>query len=152
MKKEKKEKNVTIRSQIQNYMLAVVGVALFAVGVISCVLNYTSTISNLEDSMVLIAEESGAHVQAKLEGLLGQVEMIGTIPELGGDELSIAEKKAVLDNYKKQYGWLTANIFDVNGLPWGTGTVSYADKEYFKTAISGVTCTNDPAYQEQLNA
>ena len=152
MKKEKKEKKVTISGQIQNYMLAVVGVALFLVGVISCVLNYTSTISNLEDSMVLISEESGAHVQAKLDGLLSQVEMIGTIPELGSDDVSVEEKKAVLENYKKQYGWLTANIFDLNGIPWGSGSYSYADKEYFQKAISGVTCTNDPAYQEQLNA
>ena len=152
MKKEKKEKKVTISGQIQNYMLTVVGVALFLVGIISCVLNYTSTISNLEDSMKLIAEESGAHVQAKLDGLLSQVEMIGTIPELGSDDVSVEEKKAVLENYKQQYGWLTANIFDLNGIPWGSGNYSYADKEYFQKAISGVTCTNDPAYQEQLNA
>ena len=65
MKKEKKEKKVTISGQIQNNMLAVVGIALFLVGIISCVLTYTSTISNLENSMELIAEESGAHVQTK---------------------------------------------------------------------------------------
>ena len=152
MKKVKKEKNVTIRSQIQNNMLLVVGIALAVVGIISCILTYTSTISNLEDSMKLIAKESGAHVQAKLDGLLDQVEMIGTIPELGSDEVSVQEKQAIMLNYQKQYGWLTANIFDVNGVPWGNGNYSYADKEYFQTALRGTTCTNDPAYQEQLNA
>ena len=104
MKKVKKEKNVTIRSQIQNNMLLVVGIALAVVGIISCILTYTSTISNLEDSMKLIAKESGAHVQAKLDGLLDQVEMMGTIPELGSDEVSVQEKQAIMLNYQKQYG------------------------------------------------
>lgn len=152
LKKETKEKSVTISGQIQKNMLLIIGVALLVVGVISCVLNYTSTISNLEDSMKLISEESGAHVQAKLDGLLSQVEMIGTIPELGADRLDVSDKKEILNNYKQKYGWLSAIIFDLDGIPLGGGGYSYADKEYFQKALTGVTCTNDPTYQEQLNA
>lgn len=149
-KKEKKEKQVTIRAQIQNYMLAVVGVALFLVGTIACILNYTSTISNLEDSMELIAKESGAHVQAELEIYLGQVEMLGTMPDLGIEGAPVEDKNEVLNGYKENYGWLSANIFDENGTLLGNANYSIADKEYFQKAVSGVACTNDPAYQEQL--
>ena len=150
MKKEKKEKNVTISGQIQNNMLAVVGIALFLVGIISCVLTYTSTISNLENSMELIAEESGAHVQTKLEALLSQVEMLGTMPDLGAEGAAAEDKIDVLNSYKDKYGWLSANIFDVNGTILGSGNYSIADKEYFQKAVTGVTCTNDPIYQEQM--
>lgn len=152
MKKEKKEKNVTISGQIQMNMLIVVGTALFLVGIISCILNYTSTISNLEDSMKLIAEESGAHVQAKLDGLLSQVEMLGTMPDLGAEGAPVEDKMDVLNSYKENYGWLSANIFDVNGTLLGDESYSIADKEFFQKAVSGVTCTNDPVYQEQLGA
>lgn len=152
MKKEKKEKNVTIRAQIQNYMLAVIGVALFFVGIISCILTYTSTISNLEDSMELIAEESGAHVQAKLDGLLKQAEMLGTMPDLGAEAAPAEDKIDVLNGYKETYGWLAANIYDVNGNLLGGGSNNISGEEYFQKAVSGVTCTNDPSYQEQVNA
>ena len=152
MKKEKKEKNVTIRTQIQNYMLAVIGVALFFVGIISCILTYTSTISNLEDSMELIAEESGAHVQAKLDGLLKQAEMLGTMPDLGAEAAPAEDKIDVLNGYKETYGWLAANIYDVNGNLLGGGSNNISGEEYFQKAVSGVTCTNDPSYQEQVNA
>lgn len=152
MSKEKKEKNVTISGQIQKNMLIVMGAALFLVGVISCILNYTSTISNLEDSMELIAEESGAHVQAKLEGFLSQVEMLGTMPDLGSEGASAEDKLDVLDSYKKNYGWLNAAIYDVNGTSIGDGSASIANQQYFQTAVTGTTCTDDPAYQEQWNA
>ena len=151
MQKEKKEKSVTISGQIQKNMLLVVGIALFLVGVISCVLNYTSTISNLEDSMELIAEESGAHVQAKLEGLLSQVEMLGTMPDLGAEGAPAEDKIEVLDSYKRNYDWLAATIFDVNGTSIGDGSYNIANQEYFQTALTGTTCTDDPAYEEKWN-
>ena len=149
-KKEKKEKKATISSQIQNNMLLVVGVALLLVGIISCVLNYTSTISNLEDSMELIAKESGAHVQAELNGYLSQVEMLGTMPDLGMEGAPAEDKIDILNTYKDNYGWLSANIFDVDGNLLGTGGYNIADKEYFQKALAGEVCTNDPAYQEQM--
>jgi len=149
-KKEKKEKKATISSQIQNNMLLVVGVALFLVGIISCILNYTSTISNLEDSMELIAEESGAHVQAELKGYLSQVEMLGTMPDLGMEGAPAEDKIDILNSYKDSYGWLSANIFEVDGTLLGNANYSIADKEYFQKAVTGVVCTNDPAYQEQM--
>lgn len=152
MKKEKKENKVTISGQIQKYMLIVIGTALFLVGAISCILNYTSTISNLEDSMKLIAEESGAHVQTKLEGFLSQVEMLGTMADLGTEGLPMEDKNEVLNSYKQNYGWLSANIFDVNGNLMGGGSNNIADEAYFQTALTGVSCTNDPAYEEQMNA
>ena len=150
LKKEKKQKSVTISGRIQNAMLIVVGVALACVGIISCILNYTSTISNLEDSMVLIAKESGAHVQAELEVFLGQVEMLGTMPDLGSEGAPAEDKIDVLNSYKDSYGWLAADIFDVNGTSLADGSYSIANEEYFQKAVSGVTCTNDPAYREQL--
>lgn len=151
MQKEKKEKNVTISGQIQKNMLIVMGAALFLVGVISCVLNYTSTISNLEDSMKLIAEESGAHVQAELNGFLSQVEMLGTMPDLGSEGAPAEDKIDVLNSYKQNYGWLDANIFDTNGTSIGDKSYSIANQQYFQTALTGVSCTDDPVYQEQMN-
>lgn len=150
MKKEKEQKNVTISGQIQKNMLIVMGAALFLVGAISCILNYVSTIANLSDSMELIAEESGAHVQAKLEGLLNQVEMLGTMPDLGTEGIPAEDKINVLDSYKENYGWLAANIFDVDGTSLGDGSYSIAGEEYFQKAVSGVAGTNDPAYQEEI--
>ena len=152
MKKENKGKSVTISGQILKSMLIIMGVALFFVGAISCILNYTSTISNLEDSMELIAEESGAHVQAKLEGYLSQVEMLGTMPDLGTEGLPAEDKNEVLNGYKNAYGWLAANLYDVNGAVLGNGNDNIAGEEYFQKAVTGVSCTNDPVYDEQMNA
>ncbi len=152
MQKEKKEKKVTISGQILKYMLVVMGIALFFVGVISCVLNYTSTISNLEDSMELIAEESGAHVQAKLEVFLSQVEMLGTMPDIGSEGAPAEDKIDVLNTYKQNYGWLAVNIFDVNGTSIVDSSQNISGQEYFQAAVSGTTCTDDPAYQAQWNA
>ena len=147
-----KEKKETIGGKIQRTMLMVAALALLLVGSISCSLTYSSTIFNLKNSMSLIAEESGAHVYTKIEGFLSQVEMLGTMPNLGSDELTAAEKQEILNIYKKSYGWLSAIILDLEGVPLGGGNYSYADKEYFQRALSGETCSNDPIYTPQLDA
>ena len=148
---KKQKKQQTISRQIQRVMVLSMVISLLVVGLISIVMNFVTTVSNLKNSMGLLATEAGAHINSALKTELGQVELLGTMAELGGDAMSIEEKTEVLKKYKEHYGWLSATILDTGGYPLGSTAYNFADKEYFKNAVSGVTTASDPVYQEALS-
>lgn len=150
MKKNRKKqitKQITISNQIQNIMLTAVTISLFIIGVFSCALNFATTITNLKTSMNLIAQEVGAHMVSEMETYLGQVELLGMMKDFSDDKVSLEAKTGILNNYKKQYGWIAASLFDTKGTMVG-GTYSAAGEEYFEKACSGVTAVKDPVYEE----
>jgi len=150
MKKNRKKqitKQITISNQIQNIMLTAVTISLFIIGVFSCALNFATTITNLKTSMNLIAQEAGAHMVSEMETYLGQVELLGMMKDFSDDKVSLEAKTGILNNYKKQYGWIAASLFDTKGTMVG-GTYSAAGEEYFEKACSWVAAVKDPVYEE----
>lgn len=145
--KKKKEKQVTIASQIQNVMLIAITASLFILGAISCLINFVSTVSNLKDSLGLVAQEAAAHVVSEMETYIGQVELIGTMPELSDESLSAEEKLAFLNNYKQHYGWVSINLFDQNGIMVGS-SYNASKHPYFQKAMQGEIAVSTPSYDD----
>lgn len=150
--KDKKDKNVTIGQQIQKIMFLAVTVSMVLLGVVSSVMNYFATISNLKTSMGLVAQEVSNHVESEIETYKGQVSVIGTLKELGSADVSDKDKVALVQTYVEHYGWRTANIFDVDGNMIGGYTFSIAEQEYFQKAVKGETVSNDPTYNRLVGA
>ena len=150
--KRKWNKNLTIGQQIQKIMFLVVAVSMVLVGGVVSAINYVATISNLKNSMLLVAQEVGNHVQSEIETYMGQVSVVGTIRELSSEDVSDKEKVSIVQTYVEHYGWRTGNIFDTEGNMLGGYTFSIADKDYFQRAVKGETVVNDPTYNDLVDA
>jgi methyl-accepting chemotaxis protein len=143
----KEVKITTIKREIQRIITSLLAAALILSGIISYYLNYISTANALESSMPVTATEASAEVKAKLTASMNTVEMMGTIPDLGSDELTATEKQTLLDGYKSHYSWETAFITDKSGVN-KVNDVNISDRDYFKTVLTGSTAIGDPAYNK----
>lgn len=154
MRRKKKRKSTlkemritTIKQEIQRIIILLLATSLILAGGISCYLNYISTSDALKGSMPVTAAEAASEVQAHLQASMNIVEMLGTIPELASDTLTPAERRTLLDGYKKNYGWDTVFVTNSSGVD----TVNHTDisnTQYFKTASSGTTSISDPVYDK----
>ncbi len=143
----KEVKITTIKREIQRIITFLLAAALILSGIISYYLNYISTANALESSMPVTATEASAEVKAKLTASMNTVEMMGTIPDLGSDDLTATEKQTILDGYKSHYSWETAFITDKSGVN-KVNDVNISDRDYFKTVLTGTTAIGDPAYNK----
>ena len=139
----------TIAGQIRVVMTVMLVSSLVLVGVMSGLMTFFSTISNLKTSMALVASEAAAHVHSEIDITMKQVELIGRMPDIAGDELSTAEKLEVLSGYAANYGWLSCVMVDKTGVV-PNSAYSLGDKEYVQRALKGETTVNNPSMQEAL--
>lgn len=150
-RKATKEKNVgskdgmqTIQKEIQKVMILLLTCSLALVGLITCILNYRSTISELESSMQVTAQVAAEQINYRLQKTMSLVEVMGTVPKLSSDTVTAAEKQELTEAYRDNYGWESADITDEKGTSiLGDGT-DVSDRDYFKKAISGETAISDP--------
>lgn len=145
-KKREKErkKEATIQKEIEKVVVWMMVTSLVIIGGISCYLNYSSTMSSLEHSMEVLAEEAAAHVHAQLQASMNQAEILGTIQRLSNDTVSLEDKKALLDTYMKEYEWQSVTILGRDGRSIFDDSIDLSDRDYFQKAMAGETAISDP--------
>lgn len=143
------QKTLSIQKQIQQMTTWLLTGALILVGGIACFLNVTSTLGSVKQSMGTIAVEAGEHVSSQLQASLNQMEMLGTIPQLGSNVVSLIEKKNLLNIYMKEFEWRSIDLLDTRGNSIFDTSRSYADEEYIKKALEGETTVSDPMVEEE---
>lgn len=151
MKKKRdktKNKDVTIRGQIQKVVILLMAVSLLVVGGIACILNFTSTMSNLKQSMGTTATEAAEHVNGQLKATMNQVEFLGTLEHLSSSEVPLVEKQSRLNIYKTEYGWSAVDVLDAQGKSIFNPNYDASNHKYFQTALSGTTTIGDPVLDE----
>lgn len=149
-RRSKKQKEVTIRGQIRGVVILLMAVSLVIVGGVSCCLNYSSTMSSLEQSMGVIASEAAEHVSGQLKASMNQIEMLGTIQRLSNDTVSVQEKQDLLDMYVGEYGWISATVLDTSGSSIFNMAYNLSGQEYFQRALAGETTVSEPIISEDL--
>lgn len=151
--KEKRGKNkeITIRGRIQRVIIWLMVISLTLVGGISCILNYTSAMSSLRQSMSVIVAEAGEHVAGQIRASMNRAEFLGMTKRLASDEVALAEKQSLLNTYKTEFGWSAVDILDTEGTSIFNPNYNASGYDYFQRALSGTTTIGDPVMDELTN-
>lgn len=152
IRREKKAKDPSIQGQIKETMVKVLASALVLIGVISCVLNYTSTINTAKDAMQRMAVQAASHMNLQINLTAYQTEMIGMLPELSDPEATPVEIQTLLNTYKDNYGWQSIVAVDKNGGCVGASDYNLSDKAYVQAALKGETGISNPVFNEGMGA
>lgn len=157
MKQKEKRKEgqqngiTTIKKEIQKTIIVLLSVSLALVGIITCVLNYVSTIRAMEDSMQVTAQVAADQVSNRLEADMNVIEMLGTMVDLASDSVPIADKNKAMGEYQNQYAWKSYGITGRDGINIFETTTDISQRDYFKEALNGTTSISDPVYSKTTN-
>lgn len=142
-KRNKKEKTKSIKSQILVSMVLTLAISLSMVGGISCLLNYRGTQSTLEASMEELAVVAADRVSYELQVYQLIAGDTGNISRLSDPEVSLDEKKTLLQQKVDANGFQRYNLLDTQGRSLIDGA-NYSDRAYFKAAMQGETYVSEP--------
>ena len=133
----------SIRKKITVCLIATVFVALLAVGLSSMALNYRSTLTTVEQMMGETAVLAGERIEQELGAYRNVAMDTGCIPQLSDGEVSVEEKRAIIDERVRMHGFQRGNIVGADGISIFDGN-DYSDREYVKQAMGGNVNVSEP--------
>ena len=139
---------VSIQQEIQKSMILLLVVSLLLVGVVTCVLSYSSSVSQMKSSMKVTAQVAAEQVKYRLGKTMSLVEVMGTVPTFSSADVSVDEKIALAQTYANAYNWAGINIVGTDGKSIEGDDVDVSDRAYFPRAVGGVTSISDPVYSK----
>ena len=142
--KERKEKRKkSLKLKISTPFSVAIAIMALIFGVISCVLNYNSTIDCLTDSMTASVDIAQESVLNKLEGLQNTVEEISENRVLYDSEASIEDVNAFLTQKTKENGFYAGYVLDQNGF-CSQVNVDYSNSEFYNVCKTGKSIVTSP--------
>lgn len=136
-------KENSIRKKIMLRMSVTILIATLMTGMLGAVMNYNSTMTLLEQTMLEAAELAATCVEAELQAYSNIAYEVGCIHELSDETVSVAQKQQILNERAKTHGFERGNLLDASGKSILDGT-DYSERDYFKTSIKGNTCISEP--------
>lgn len=140
----------SIKTKILVFLVALVTATAIILGITSCILNFTGTISTLEETMTQAAKIAADQVATKLETYMIKIGDIGNISSLSNPDTPQAAKLGTLSGLKEQYGLTQIGIADFSGhiIAHDGSTASVGDQDYFKSALKGTITISDPSISQ----
>ncbi|MEG0019411.1 MAG: methyl-accepting chemotaxis protein [Oscillospiraceae bacterium] len=133
----------TIKMKIVTAILTTVALSLALVGSVTAYMNYNSTVSTLEGAMTELAQVAADRVSWQLTAFKNVAVEVGSIARMSNPETPLADKKAILDQRAKDYGFQRGNIVGLNGRSLLDGT-DFSDRDYIQTALKGKAVISSP--------
>lgn len=133
----------TMKGKITISVLALVIIPLLVLGVVSSILNNHSTNSTLEQNMTATAQVTSERVEWEITSYLNIAEDLGVIARLSREDVPLEEKQEILNERVEANGLIRGNILNAEGISIFSGE-DFSDRDYFKTAMSGVSCVSEP--------
>lgn len=133
----------TIKMKILVPIVLLVCVSLIIVGGIASWLTYQSAFSTLELTMTQAAVIASDKVEQQLKAVANVAAETGCTSEIAGNIKTNTEKKAIIDEKLKTYGFAGGGVLDSNG----KDIITRADlkgTEFFSSAFSGNTFVSVP--------
>lgn len=118
-------------------------VALMVVGGFSIYLNYSSTVDLLEENMTETAEIAAERIEKELQSYRNVAMEVGTVARLASADISVEEKRSIMDQRVKTYGLKRGNIIGADGISIFDGK-DYSDRAYVQSAMKGNTAVSEP--------
>ncbi len=133
----------SIRTKITLCLILTVLIGLVASGSSSISLNYHNTMSTVEQMMSQTAVLAAGRAQKELEAYKNVVMEVGCIPQLSDPEVTVAEKRAIIDERVSMHGFRRGNIVGADGISIFDGN-DYSDREYVRQAMQGNVFVSEP--------
>jgi len=136
----------SIKTKLQKLIIITVVLSLLILGVISCIMSYTATMSTLKNSLEASSKVAAEQVSYQLQKTKDVVETLGTMAQFSSDNTtaSIENKSQLIQRYQDYYGWESSGVFGTDGVKITDSSVDISDRDYFVSALSGETCISDP--------
>lgn len=133
----------SIRKTITISLMATVVTALALVGSSSLWLNYRSTVATVRQLMSETAVLAAERVEQELTAYKNVAMDTGRIAQLADDEVSLSEKRAIIDERVKMHGFQRGNIIGADGISIFDGK-DYSDRGYVQHAMNGEIYVSEP--------
>ena len=144
--KKKRVKN--IRRKISGPVILLILVSLLLVGGISSWLNYKSTFTSLDQTMTQTVAITSARIEHQLKEYANIALETGSVARLSNPDTSAADRKAIIDQKIKTYGFAGGGILDTRGRDIFTREDD-SEQEYFQEAMAGVYHVSEPFTHEK---
>lgn len=109
----------------------------------SIILNYNSTMSTVEQMMSETAVLAAGRVEQELMAYKNVVMDAGHISQLADPDVSLEEKRAIIDERVAMHEFQRGNIIAMNGISIFDGK-DYSDREYVRQAMQGNVYVSEP--------
>lgn len=117
--------------------------ALLLVGGVSIVLNYRGTISTVDQMLSETAVLAAERIDQELTAYKNVVIDTGCVPQLSDRNVSVEEKRAIIDERVSLHGFKRGNIIGSDGISIFDGK-DYSDREYVRQAMEGNVYVSEP--------
>ena len=133
----------SIKTKVNLTIVSIILMLSIIIGTIASYLNYKVVMDTLETSMIETAKVSANQMSDFLTSYKNVVSEVGTMPILSNPNVSIEEKKAVIEAKAADYGFLRGNIIKPNGIGVFNGE-DYSNSEHFRVSINGSSFCSNP--------
>ena len=133
----------SIRKKITVCLMATVLTALIAVGAASSALSYRSTVATVNQMMSETAVLAAQRIEQELIAYKNVAMDTGCISQLSDDDVSQAEKRAIIDERVAMHGFQRGNIIGADGISIFDGK-DYSDRQYVQQAMQGNVYVSEP--------
>lgn len=141
----------SIKMKLLLYFGILIGTICIGIGWLSYINSLKALKSNLNVLLPEIAEQTAAHIQAKLDIELNTLESIAARDDIKSPNVSTKSKLEILSKESDRIGAITIGLVDLDGnlINSDGTTASLKDDEYIKKALSGESIVADPGVTEE---
>ncbi len=138
----------SIRTKILAGSCLITTVFVIILGVVSSVMNYTSTFSRVNQDMAETAKIAAQRVEWEITNYVSIAEAFGGRSEIADPDVSVEEKEQVLSSWAEAYGLVRANLLNINGISEFDGQ-NYSDRDYYQQCMQGNSYVSTPVVSKQ---
>lgn len=140
----------SIKQKLLVIFLILIAVAAIICGGMGCVANYLSAKDMMVQMLQTTVNVSSQRVQHELETYRTAASSLGMVPGLSNADVTLDQKKKIIDQWVEQYGMHRGNLLDTNGNSLIDGN-NYADRDYFQRAKAGEIVVSTPTVSKVTN-
>lgn len=141
--KEEKAGQTTIRERLQKAIKNLVLLSIIPLVILTVILNLSSTLTKLEDDMLVISEISADRISQELQVTETIVSELGCSYQLSSPVFTQEQKQQYINQRVEAYGMVRGKLIGANGICAYDGT-DYSERDYFKRSMQGEVVVSDP--------
>lgn len=146
-KREVQDKFIGFEKKITICIVIIVVICNVLLGVLSAILNYSSSVSAINKTIKETSVVAADLVSESLKEYVAIAYETGSIARLADPEKSVQDKKAIMQQRIDDHGFVDGMVIDSKGIDILNGT-NLSNTEYYVECMKGKTYIGTPAYNE----
>lgn len=141
------KKQTSLKANITAHIRRLVLITLGGLGLVSCILNYTSTNATLKQTMQATVDITANGIEYRIASSKNVVAEIGTSSQLSDRMITLEDKQKIMDQRKETYDAEETGILDTDGINIFTQE-DMSSCEFYKRSMAGETYVSSPMLTE----